>query len=489
MALIPEDEDGEFLENYEPTHSLWKLVEQYVPVADLPEIKRILGEGLVDLNLEMHKEVETWLDMWRSMMSENSSPSEECISHTTLTEAPAIKELLKEEIRLLLLNIREKAGEQGRDENKVFQNYNPNVVNFVMENKKPVKHSRRISSARCSPDGLRFPSRPQSASEKEEERPLSRISASFICEDDTETIKDKLNVIQIDDVVAHMKSVLQEECHSLKKDISILQEHLEDAHRSKCQIRGPRQEPSIAELKEERKIIKRDLESLLSAPSVALLHKVPHCRAPLMVARFPTSLQQSLPPSSVLGLSQNSFQLKCPSPASTLHLTKDISLTGGSLNCLSGPSQNNSKKEADTHMPISEEQILFSDKQPISSVASSILSEKQLRQPWGQPISKSMQYPHIDSLLPVEDQLEQEVTSSLTKAIAGTENKDVSKAEWKVKAVPAIFTVTLDAEAASSFSGKACAPSPPLVERPADRAQPGPRRTRLLQTHSLSSIT
>ena len=42
---------------YEPPVSLWLLVEKHVPTNEWQEVKRILGESLVDQSLELHQEV------------------------------------------------------------------------------------------------------------------------------------------------------------------------------------------------------------------------------------------------------------------------------------------------------------------------------------------------------------------------------------------------------------------------------------------------
>ncbi|XP_064862155.1 uncharacterized protein LOC135563113 [Oncorhynchus nerka] len=82
--------------------------------------------------------------------------------------------------------------------------------------------------------------------------------------------RHKLNVTHIDDVVAHLKSVLTEECEVLKSQVHFLQESVEQEHRTQCDVtEAP--EPTVTELKEERRAIQLDLKkqslSLTYCPS------------------------------------------------------------------------------------------------------------------------------------------------------------------------------------------------------------------------------
>ncbi|KPP77043.1 hypothetical protein Z043_103560, partial [Scleropages formosus] len=50
------DQNIDSLEGYEPPQCLWSLVKQHVPELELPEIRAVLGEALVDLYTEMYAE-------------------------------------------------------------------------------------------------------------------------------------------------------------------------------------------------------------------------------------------------------------------------------------------------------------------------------------------------------------------------------------------------------------------------------------------------
>ena len=50
---------------YTPPLSLWSLVEQHVDVHERDEIKSMLGAGVVDETLELHNELQAFLEIWR----------------------------------------------------------------------------------------------------------------------------------------------------------------------------------------------------------------------------------------------------------------------------------------------------------------------------------------------------------------------------------------------------------------------------------------
>jgi len=52
---MADDDDSET--SYHPPPSLWKLIESCTSVHELPEVKHLLGESLVEQSLELHQEV------------------------------------------------------------------------------------------------------------------------------------------------------------------------------------------------------------------------------------------------------------------------------------------------------------------------------------------------------------------------------------------------------------------------------------------------
>ena len=119
--------------SYEPPDFLWDLVEKSTPEHEREEIKRMLGEDLVDQSIELHEEVifcliiisrdnvlfidfslkvNLLLGIWRDYRDE----TEDIMSKSScrLPEPPAARDRLKQEIKFFVESIREKMKEQGR---------------------------------------------------------------------------------------------------------------------------------------------------------------------------------------------------------------------------------------------------------------------------------------------------------------------------------------------------------------------------------------
>ncbi|XP_077306866.1 coiled-coil domain-containing protein 24 [Lithobates pipiens] len=245
------DRDSGYGEMGDPPPSLWRMVEDQVPPGERAEMRRILGETAVDLNLDLHAEVEVLLELCREIRSSSPSslqrPPRSC---SILADPPVIKEMVTQEIRMLLLSVRSKARRQGLDEDQALSKYNPKVVTYVMGPGRPESRAQSRES--------RW-GRPMSASRAGDGRPLSSLSSGSSIEEELEELKDKLKIADVDEVIQHLQSLLEEECQSLKREITDLQELLEDDYLFAEEIQTP--EPSLTELKEARRIIERDLQT------------------------------------------------------------------------------------------------------------------------------------------------------------------------------------------------------------------------------------
>ncbi|XP_059840108.1 coiled-coil domain-containing protein 24 isoform X2 [Hypanus sabinus] len=267
QSLKFEDEDSRFTSNYKQPSSLWKLIEECVPPTERDEIRVILGESAVDLNQDLHAEVAMLWEIWQSM---KTSRLTSCHSHVVLPESPAIKDLLRQEIQLLLLNIQNKAHKEGRDESDAFSSYNPDVVSFALGQNKAANMPNRSGNPKNAKDKWIFLQSSQTVSNSESE---SFSSLSHL-KNDVEAVKDKVNITNIDEIVVHLQSILQEESKMLEKYTQFLQECLEEEHNRSLEPKIQIAVPSIAELREERKILEQDLQlSPTSIQSLVQVHK------------------------------------------------------------------------------------------------------------------------------------------------------------------------------------------------------------------------
>nr|XP_037854366.1 coiled-coil domain-containing protein 24 isoform X10 [Chlorocebus sabaeus] len=228
--------------------SLWELVEEHIPLRERPEVKRILGEAAVDLSLELRAEVA----MLRALLQEarsSQAPSSRPISDPSSLLAPPLllKHLLRQELRQLLQGLRHKAICEGRwepqawvlspdtrDQAQAWVQYSPRVLHFALEEPRCDLPEQEIFQMR---DG----------------GPSSHRDLSII--------KDQLNMSNIDQVARHLRGLLEEECHTLEREIPILQRCLEEEYMRPCHPSEAALEPTLAELKEQKKAMEQELQA------------------------------------------------------------------------------------------------------------------------------------------------------------------------------------------------------------------------------------
>ncbi|XP_066232183.1 coiled-coil domain-containing protein 24 isoform X3 [Saccopteryx leptura] len=96
------------------TPSLWELVEEHVPLLERPEVKRILGQTMVDLSLELRAEVVMLRSLLREARSSQVPGSRPTFDPSSLlAPPPLLRDLLRRELRQLLQCLRQKAISEG----------------------------------------------------------------------------------------------------------------------------------------------------------------------------------------------------------------------------------------------------------------------------------------------------------------------------------------------------------------------------------------
>ncbi|XP_070261033.1 coiled-coil domain-containing protein 24 isoform X8 [Myotis yumanensis] len=230
--------------------SLWELVEEHVPLPERPEVKRILGETMVDLSLELRAELSLQVAMLRSLLQEarsSQAPGSRPTSDPSslLAPPPLLRDLVRRELRQLLQCLRQKAIYEGRDQTQAWVQYSPRVLRFALEEPR---------SGFPAQEAFQVP-----AGEPSSHRDLSLI-------------KDQLDLSNIDRVARHLRGLLEEECHTLEREIPVLQRCLEECTGAR-QASEATLEPTLAELQEQKAAMQQELQAPLRPSCASPSHR------------------------------------------------------------------------------------------------------------------------------------------------------------------------------------------------------------------------
>ncbi|XP_035994235.1 coiled-coil domain-containing protein 24 [Fundulus heteroclitus] len=235
-----------------PGQSLWSLIAEHVSQTELLNIRQALGHSLVDMYTEVHSEAEMLHNMWQDSRcyGNHRSGSGTCrLQGSPLSDPPAVKELVRAEVKMLLETLKERACNGGRylDGEELLLRCQPETLNYVLGH-------QEISYRRSS--NLK-------TAENFNSRPSSCCSVTSRAESEIDAVKDKLTVTEIHRVIARLRCVILEECEALAKTTKRLKESINQKFVSQPDSHKP--EPSLAELKELRADIQTHLELLPSS--------------------------------------------------------------------------------------------------------------------------------------------------------------------------------------------------------------------------------
>ncbi|XP_054836623.1 coiled-coil domain-containing protein 24 isoform X3 [Eublepharis macularius] len=187
--------------------------------------------------------VQMLLEFYQEVQLEHSGLKQSPLQavDSLLAVPPHLKELMREEIRLLLKDLQQKALQEGRDQDCAIAKYSPHVVSFALKGNADTGGPSSGSSALI--------------------RPLSSRASN-----DLGSFCNKLNIAHIGEVAFRLRTLLEDECHALERCISHLQRQLEETHYQAAQLLETTQEPSMAELQEEKHAMERDLQLIQTQP-------------------------------------------------------------------------------------------------------------------------------------------------------------------------------------------------------------------------------
>ncbi|XP_047224235.1 coiled-coil domain-containing protein 24 isoform X3 [Girardinichthys multiradiatus] len=231
-----------------PRQSLWSLITEHVSEAELLKIHAALGHSLVHMYTEVHSEAEMLHRMWQDSRCYGNHLETYVtgLQGFPLSDPPAVKELVRAEVKMLLETLKERACEGGRHGEELLLRYKPETLNYVFG---PKEIGYQRSSNLKNADN--FDSRPSSCSVMSQ------------AEGEIEAVRDKLNVTEIDTVITRLRCVLLEEWEALTKMAKHLRESIKLKFVNQPDSKKP--EPSLTELKELRAAIQTDLELLPSS--------------------------------------------------------------------------------------------------------------------------------------------------------------------------------------------------------------------------------
>jgi hypothetical protein len=251
-------------EPYEAPDSLWSLIKQYVNESEVDDIKSVIGESLVDQTIELHTEIETLLDIWRDYRNQTLYDLDQIsrVNSSKLPEPPEVRDRLIKEIEFFIKQMREKFDDRSFSRQLATNHHNLDVISYVLssDNKKSTRSSSSMNqtsnmSANHTPrpmsalsrHGTETPCKPITLEPTNSQQQPMKTTVEYNLDE------NKLNCVDIDDIVSHLRELFQAETATLLKDIDFLYECIDRETEYRSQSKATARQPTLNELKEERK--------------------------------------------------------------------------------------------------------------------------------------------------------------------------------------------------------------------------------------------
>ncbi|XP_016049009.2 coiled-coil domain-containing protein 24 isoform X1 [Erinaceus europaeus] len=244
--------------------SLWELVEEHVPLPERPEVKRILGETMVDLSLELRAEVA----MLRSLLHEAPStqapgPCSTSDLSSLLAPPPILRDLVRQELRQLLQGLHQKAISEGRDQTQAWAQYSPRILRFALEDPRCALPVQKLIQMRAgeSRSATTLPIRlfrEAGASLRTCPQVLGVKRSSGFCSKDLEP-----------DPPHPAPSF----CKTKLLSQFSLQRRLEEEYTGAARPSEGTPEPTLAELKEQKAAMQQELQARLPPSCISVSHR------------------------------------------------------------------------------------------------------------------------------------------------------------------------------------------------------------------------
>ncbi|KAK7099732.1 hypothetical protein V1264_022793 [Littorina saxatilis] len=206
------------------------------------------------------------LEIWRDYQDETESESR---STPKLAEPPHVRDRLVQEICFLAENVRDKSTRKGMNPEALFSRHNSQILDYAEESKRSGSSlgMARPQSAMSS-DGRETPLSPSNEASR-------RADLSCTIHEDVTSANQKLNYVHFGEVCIRLRETLTKEMEQLEADVLFLHGCLDNAADIRSHAGSPAltREPTIAELREERSLLEKELLSRETAPATPTVNK------------------------------------------------------------------------------------------------------------------------------------------------------------------------------------------------------------------------